>query len=213
MFRSIAGGFRALAAFRSNRRTVVMPLALYESVPTIGSSVRSASSKRKQPSPAAAVTSEDAVEDDAEVDPAKIKEAMAKHVAHAQKEFSRIRGSTANPAMLDHILVNAYGEPQSLKGVAQIVLKSPTLLLVTPFDASLCSAISDAIRNSGLSLNPGVDGNSVKVPIPRPSAETRDAALKVVGKVTEAAKNRIRRTRQNAIDNLKKTVGESERRG
>ena len=172
-------------------------------------SLRWASAKKKQPPPSAtAAGSDDAAgDDDAGVDPAKIKEAMSKHIAYAQREFSKIRGSTANPAMLDHVIVEAYGESQPLKGVAQITLKSPTLLLVTPFDAALCPAVAEAIRGAGLSLNPGVDGNSVKVPIPRPSAESRDASLKVVGKVAEAAKGRIRRTRQSAIDNLKKTAG------
>lgn len=170
-------------------------------------STRLASSKRKQSVPAVTDLSNDDADD---VDPAKIKAAMDKHIAHTKKELAKIRGAAADPAMLDHVQVVAYGETQPLKAVSQIVLKSSTLLLVTPFDTSLCEAAANAIREAGLSLNPGVDGNSVKVPIPKPSAETREAALKVVSKIAEATKARIRRTRQAAIDNLKKSGGSSD---
>jgi hypothetical protein len=72
----------------------------------------------------------------------------------------------------------------------------------------MANAIADAIRDAGLNLNPAVEGNNVRVPVPKPGKETRDATLKLVAKVSEAVKNRIRRVRQAAMDKLKKVEGE-----
>ena len=71
----------------------------------------------------------------------------------------------------------------------------------------MASAIADAIRDAGLNLNPAVDGSAVRVPVPKPSKETRDATLKLVSKIGEAARGRIRRVRQAAMDKLKKVEG------
>lgn len=71
----------------------------------------------------------------------------------------------------------------------------------------MAAAIADAIRSAGLNLNPSADGNVVRVPIPKASKETRDATLKLVSRVAEAAKTRIRRVRQAAMDKMKKVEG------
>jgi len=132
--------------------------------------------------------------------------------------------------MLDHVLVEAYGEMQPLASLAQIALKNPTMLLVNPFDAAvsvalrvrvgaaqslrfrrrsrsrmqLAPAIADAIRDAELNLNPIVEGNSLRVPVPKSSKETREATVKLVSKIAETAKTRIRRVRQAAMEKLKK---------
>ncbi len=72
----------------------------------------------------------------------------------------------------------------------------------------LANAIGDAIRGANLNLNPIVEGNILRVPIPKPSKETRDASLKHLAKVAEEAKARVRRTRQAGMDKLKKAEGE-----
>lgn len=142
-------------------------------------------------------------------DPALVKVAMAKSIEHAKREFAKLRGGTATPQMLDHITVEAYGERQPLSALAQATLKSPQLFVVSPFDTANLSAVSNAIRDGGLNLNPSVDGSVVKVPIPKPSKETRDMNAKLVSKVAEAAKASIRRMRQAALDKLKKLEGVS----
>ncbi|RYG57511.1 ribosome-recycling factor [archaeon] len=71
----------------------------------------------------------------------------------------------------------------------------------------LASAIADAIRDAGLNLNPAVEGNIVRVPVPKASKETRDATIKLVSKIAENAKTRIRHVRQAALDKLKKVEG------
>jgi len=73
----------------------------------------------------------------------------------------------------------------------------------------VATAISNAIRDAGLNLNPAVEGNVIRVPVPKPSKESRDANLKLVSKVAESAKVNIRRIRQEALDKLKKMEGEA----
>ncbi len=77
------------------------------------------------------------------------------------------------------------------------------------YDAALAPAVAAAVRDAGLGLSPIVDGAVVRVPVPAPSRETRDANLKLVAKIAEAAKATIRRHRQAALDGLKKMDGVS----
>lgn len=132
---------------------------------------------------------------------------MAAHINYARQELGKLRGATANPAMLDSVQVEAYGDVQPISALAQVVMKNAQLLVVNPFDAALAPAIADAIRGADLNLNPSVDGNVVKVPVPKSSKETREATVKLISKIAESAKTRIRRVRQNAIDKLKKIEG------
>ena len=73
----------------------------------------------------------------------------------------------------------------------------------------LTEVISDAIRDADLNLNPQVEGNTIRVPVPKPSKETREATAKLVSKIAETAKNRVRRVRQAAMDKIKKVEGAS----
>ena len=122
-----------------------------------------------------------------------------------KRELSKIRGSTASPGMLDHVMVVGYGgEKVRLDTLGTISLRSPTLLVVAPFDSALAHAIADGLRGADLNLNPSVEGNAVRVPLPKPSKESREAAAKLVSKLAEAAKTRVRRVRQAGMDALKK---------
>jgi len=139
-----------------------------------------------------------------------LKSTLAHHVESFRRELTRIRGATASPSMLDNVTVECYGERQPLKEVAQVALKTPLMLLVSPFDSALVDAVSDAIRDADLGLNPSIDGNSVRVPVPKTSKETREANVKLIGKMAEVAKTRVRRTRGDALDAAKKQEGVSE---
>ena len=108
-------------------------------------------------------------------------------------------------------MVEAYGETQQLKDVAQVALRGPLQLVVSPFDGALSGAIAEAIRAADLGLNPQEEGSMLRVPIPKPSKETREAAAKQVSRIAEQAKVRVRRARSSALDKAKKnTVGVSE---
>ena len=73
--------------------------------------------------------------------------------------------------------------------------------------AQLADTIGDAIRDADLNLNPQVEGSLVRVPIPKSSKETKEATVKLISKIAEAGKNRVRRVRQAAMEKLKKTEG------
>lgn len=139
-----------------------------------------------------------------------LKSMLSRHIEYCRRELAKVRGATANPAMLDHITLEVYGENQVLTAVAQIMLKGPQLLTVNPFDPAIASDIANAIRDADLGLNPNVDGNIVKVPVPKSSKESREANVKLISKIAEGAKTRIRRARQAALEKAKKVEGISE---
>lgn len=72
------------------------------------------------------------------------------------------------------------------------------------FDPSQGEAVSNAIRDAGLGLNPSFDGQAVRVPVPKPTKESRQEGVKLAGKLAESAKVRVRKTRQAALDKIKK---------
>ena len=137
---------------------------------------------------------------------------LARQVASLKRELERIRGATPSAAMLDGVRVPAYGEHKALAELAQVVLRPPSTLLVSPFDAALAGAISEAIRAADLGLNPVDEGPGapLRVPIPKASKESREAAVKLVSRAAEQAKVRVRRVRAGALGDLKKAAGLSE---
>lgn len=100
--------------------------------------------------------------------------------------------------------MNAYGESVPLPQVAQSSLKGATLLVVTPFDPSLCKEIEKSIRDANLGFNPSSDEQTVKVPLPKVTKETREARAKQVGEMAEVTKRRVRKIRQRMMDQIKK---------
>ena len=135
---------------------------------------------------------------------------LARQVDFCKRELAKLRGSTATPNMLDAVTVTAYGETQQLKDLAQVALKGPLLLVVSPFDSALLDTIAEAIRDAELGLNPQAEGNMLRVPVPRASKETREAAAKLVAGVAEQAKTRVRRVRAAELGRLKEQTGVSE---
>eukprot|EP01138_Halocafeteria_seosinensis_P000641 gb/GECG01000656.1/.p1 GENE.gb/GECG01000656.1/~~gb/GECG01000656.1/.p1 ORF type:complete len:256 (+),score=51.27 gb/GECG01000656.1/:1-768(+) len=119
----------------------------------------------------------------------------------------KIRGATPSTSMLDHVHIDAYGESMVLPQVAQTSLKGATLMVVTPFDPSLCKAIEKAIRDANLGLNPSSDEQIVKVPLPKVTKETREARAKQVNEMAEATRRRVRKIRQRMMDRIKKQTG------
>lgn len=132
---------------------------------------------------------------------------LARHVEYARRELGKLRGAAVSPALLDHVSVDAYGERTPLSEVAQISLKGAGgALVVHPFDAALVDAIVEAIRDADVGVTPTAEGDLVRVAVPKPSKETREAAVKLVSKIAEAAKTRVRRARAAELDKLKKAA-------
>jgi ribosome recycling factor len=143
-------------------------------------------------------------------DPKDVKQNMMKVVNHLMESFKSIRGAQPTPEFLDAVSVQAYGDWVPLSTVGQVVIVTPTLATVTPFDPSLAKEIQRALRDT-LELNPqleaegGADNNSgvVRVPLPRVSLETRQKIVKTLGKKAETSRTRIRNIRRKAMDKVK----------
>lgn len=111
-------------------------------------------------------------------------------------ELSQLRTGRASPALVENIIVDAYGAPMAVKGVASISVTDAKSLAVEPWDKSLMKAIEEGIRNAGLGINPVNDGKVVRIVMPPMTEENRRSLVKIVGQKEEEARIRIRQSRE-----------------
>jgi len=144
---------------------------------------------------------------------------MEKSVESLQNEFSKIRTGRAHPGLLEHVMVDYYGNNTPLNQVASIAIGDSRTLLVTPWEKNIVSDVEKAIMNADLGLNPVTVGQAIRVPLPQLSEERRKELIKVVRGEAEKAKVAIRNIRRDANTQLKdflknKEISEDdERRG
>jgi ribosome recycling factor len=135
---------------------------------------------------------------------------------HFETELRKLRTGRASAAMLEGVMVEAYGSPMPLIQVATVTAPEAQLIQITPFDPNNLQAISTAIRNNpSLGLNPADDGHVIRLPIPPLNEERRRDITKQVGQRQEdcmVTLRNIRHEAMNAIDQLKKDkqIGEDE---
>jgi ribosome recycling factor len=129
---------------------------------------------------------------------------MAGAVEVLHKEFGGLRAGRASTSLLDSIVVSAYGSDMPLNQVGNVSVPEPRLLTVQVWDQSLVGAVEKAIQEAGLGLNPGSDGQLVRVPIPPLSEERRVEMSKIAGKYAEQARVAVRNVRRDGMENLKK---------
>lgn len=134
--------------------------------------------------------------------------AMEKGFEYLQHEFSAVRTGKASPSLVENIDVEAYGAQMKLKQLALITTPEPRLLVIQPFDGSTAKDIEKAIKESKLGINPVVDGKIIRLPIPALSEERRKDLVKGIKQMAEEARVRVRSTRREAIDGLKKAEKE-----
>jgi ribosome recycling factor len=130
--------------------------------------------------------------------------AMEKGFDYMQHEFSAVRTGKASPALVENIDVEAYGATMKLKQLALITTPEPRLLVIQPFDASTTKDIEKAIKESKIGINPAVDGKIIRLPIPALSEERRKDLVKGIKQMAEEARVRVRSSRREGLDNLKK---------
>ncbi|MBU5437674.1 ribosome recycling factor [Tissierella sp. MSJ-40] len=131
-------------------------------------------------------------------------EKMIKTISVYREELLSIRAGRANPALLDKITVDYYGQMTPLKQVASVSAPEPRLLVIQPWDAKLIPVIEKEILKSDLGLNPSNDGKLIRLAIPQLTEERRKDLVKLVRKNGENAKIAIRNTRRDANEKLKK---------
>jgi len=134
--------------------------------------------------------------------------AMEKGFDYLQHEFASVRTGKASPALVENIDVEAYGAQMKLKQLALITTPEPRLLVIQPFDASTTKDIEKAIKESKIGINPIVDGKIIRLPIPALSEERRKDLVKGIKQMAEEARVRVRSTRREGIDGLKKVQKE-----
>jgi len=130
-------------------------------------------------------------------------ERMKKSLEGVRRELSTIRSGKPSPALLDTVRVEAYGQHMSLKEVGQVSAPEPRLLVVQPYDKSLVKAVSRAIMQSDLGLNPTDDGTVVRVPIPTLTEERRRDMVKLVSKLAEEGRVHMRQIRHDVNKDIK----------
>ncbi|MET0428875.1 MAG: ribosome recycling factor [Microvirga sp.] len=120
-----------------------------------------------------------------------------------RREFAGLRTGRASPALLEPVKVEAYGTVVPITQVGTIAVPEPRMITVQVWDRTLVGAVERAIRDSGLGLNPGADGQVVRVPIPQLTAERRGELAKAAGRYAEGARVAIRGVRRDGIDQIK----------
>jgi len=135
---------------------------------------------------------------------------MEKAVEAVKRDFASVRSGKASPNMLDSVKVEMYGSLMAFNQVANVSAPEPRLLVVTPFDKGQIKAIEKAIRESGLGLDPAVQGAIIRVPLPSMNEQRRKELAKQVHKHAEDGHIAVRHARTSGRDALKKLAGTSE---
>jgi ribosome recycling factor len=129
---------------------------------------------------------------------------MKKAVDHTLHEFSSIHTGKATPAMVETVMVEAYGSHVPLKQCAAISTPDARLIQIQPWDASLVKAITKSIIDANLGFNPIPDGKIVRVPLPEMSRERRQEFVKNAQRLAEEGRVQVRNVRRDAMDSAKK---------
>lgn len=133
----------------------------------------------------------------------KLKDDMEKTISALDKSFSRVRTGRASVSLLDGIKVDYYGAPTPIAQVATLSVPESRLIVIAPWDATVIGAIEKAIQKSDLGLMPSNDGKIIRLAIPQLTEERRKELVKVVKKMAEENKIKLRNTRRDANEELK----------
>src|SRR5215469_11890632 len=125
-------------------------------------------------------------------------------VGTLKSEFAGLRTGRASAALLDPVTVEAYGNPMPINQVGTVSAPEPRLLTVQVWDKGLAKAVDKAIRDAGLGLNPQMDGQLLRIPIPELNEERRKELVKLAHKYSEQARVAVRNVRRDGMEVLKK---------
>ena len=133
-----------------------------------------------------------------------IEERMNLSLGSYSKELSTVRTGRANPKMLDGVRVEVYGQKMPISQLATVSIPEPQMINVQVWDKANVGAVDQAIRTSDLNLNPLVDGQLLRIAIPKLTEERRKELIKVLKTIAEKAKVSIRNIRRDSLEELKK---------
>src|SRR6185295_13293283 len=138
-------------------------------------------------------------------------------VSALKAELSGLRTGRASPHLLDPIKVDAYGSQMPINQVGNVSTPEPRLLTVQVWDKGLVKSVDKAIRDAGLGLNPQIDGQLLRIPIPELNEERRKELVKLAHKYAEQGRVAVRNIRRDGMEVLKKAekdhkIGQDEHR-
>jgi ribosome recycling factor len=131
---------------------------------------------------------------------------MDKSIDAFSKELSSLRTGRANAAMLDLVKVDVYGQQMPINQIGSITTPEPRMINVQVWDQNNVSLVDAAIKKSELGLNPQIDGQLIRLPIPELNEERRTELKKMIKSMGEKCKVSIRNIRRDANDELKKLL-------
>lgn len=131
---------------------------------------------------------------------------MIKTEQVVQHEFAGVRTSKASPALVENIVVEAYGSQMRIRELAGITTPESRMLVIQPWDMGTVHPIEKAIQKANIGLNPQIQGKIIRLIMPELSEERRQQLVKVCHKLSEDGRVAIRHVRRDAMEQLKKEV-------
>ena len=138
------------------------------------------------------------------------KQKMSKTIEVINKELSSLRTGRANASMLDLVRVDVYGQKMPINQLGTITIPEPRMISIQVWDLNNVNLIDSSIKKSELGLNPQIDGQLIRLPIPDLSEERRNEMKKMVKAMGEKCKVSISNIRREANDNLKNLLKQKE---
>ncbi len=134
------------------------------------------------------------------------KQQMGKVLEVLRTDLSTIRTGKASPSLVENIVISAYGGTQRLRvmELATVVASNLQTLVITPFDNSIIGEIQKGIQDANIGLNPGTDGQLIRITIPPLSQERRGQLIALMRQKLENGKIMVRQVRHEAMTNIKK---------
>ncbi|PVA06075.1 ribosome recycling factor [Thalassorhabdomicrobium marinisediminis] len=142
--------------------------------------------------------------DDFILDTDDLQRRMEGAIANLRTEFASLRTGRASASMLEPVMVDAYGSLTPINQVGTVNVPEPRMVTINVWDKSLVGKVEKAIRESGLGINPQLNGTIIMLPIPELNEERRRELTKVAGTYAENARVSIRNVRRDGMDQIKK---------
>ena len=141
------------------------------------------------------------------VDLGDLRKRMDGALASLKTEFSGLRTGRASTSLVEPVVVEAYGSKMPLNQVGTVSVPEPRMIAIQVWDKSMTGAVEKAIRECGLGVNPVVDGQNVRIPIPPLTEERRVELTKIAAKYAEQTRVAIRNVRRDGMESIKKADG------
>ena len=139
-------------------------------------------------------------------DIAETKRKMQSAIQSLKQELSGLRTGRASAALLEPVMVTAYGQTMPLNQVATVTVPEPRALAVQVWDKGMVNAVDKAIRDANLGLSPTVEGQILRIRMPELNEQRRKEMVKIAHKYAEEGRVAVRHVRRDGIDQLKKAL-------